>query len=106
MIFIADNSWLTGIVCFGVMIVVGVIAFAATRRWGWKAWPLLLCSALLVPVLAYAAAVAVLYCADRMFGLAGGFVVHTNWLVLIILVPTAIGGGVGSTLHRRPADDR
>jgi len=96
MIFIADNSWLTGVVAFAVLIVVGVVAFLVTRRWGWKGWPLLLCSALFVPILASVAAIAALY----YIGVAGGFVVHANWVLLIILTPTIIGASIGSASRR------
>src|ERR1700750_1525371 len=103
MVFIADNGWLTGIIALGVLIVAGVVAFLVTRRWGLKAWPLLLCSALLLPVLIYAIAIVALYHLDRTFGLAGGFVIHANWLLLIVLMPTIIGASIGSASHRRSA---
>lgn len=45
-----------------------------------------------------------LYFVDRAFGLAGGFVVHANWLILIVLVPTMIGAGIGAASHRRLAN--
>lgn len=64
---------------------------------------MLLCSALLVPVLAYAATLVALYYVDQAFGLAGGFVVHGNWLILIVLMPTIIGAVIGSASHRPPA---
>jgi hypothetical protein len=55
-------------------------------------------------VLAYAATLVALYYVDRAFGLAGGFVVHANWLILIVLMPIIIGAGIGSASHRRPAN--
>jgi len=106
MIFVPDPGWLTCVGAIGILAVVGVLAFLATRRWGWKAWPLLLCSALLVPVLGYAATVIALYYVDMAFGLAGGFVVHLNRLMVIDLVPTAIGAAIGSASRRRRANVR
>ena len=106
MIFIEDNGWLTGIVGFGLLAVAGVNAFFIARRWGWKAWPLLLCSAFIIPVLACAATLVALYFVDRAFGLVGGFVVHANWLILIVLMSTIMGAGIGSATHRRRANGR
>ena len=104
MIFLPDNGWLTGIVGSLVLAVAGIAAFVITQRWGWKAWPLLLGSAFVVPALAYAATLVALYFVDRAFGLAGGFVVHASWLLLIVLVPTMIGAGIGAASHRRLAN--
>jgi len=101
MIFIEDNGWLTGIVGFGVLFVAGVLAFFITQRRGWRAWPLLVCCGLAVPVLAYAATLVALYFVDRAFGLTGGFVVHANLLILIVLMPTMMGAWIGSASHRR-----
>lgn len=104
MIFLPDTGWLTGIVGALCRAVAGIAAFVLTQRWGWKAWPLLLCSAFVVPALVYAATLVALYFVDRAFGLAGGFVVHASWLILIVLVPTVIGAGIGSASHRRRAN--
>jgi len=104
MIFLPDTGWLTGIVGALCRAVAGIAAFVLTQRWGWKAWPLLLCSAFVVPALVYAATLVALYFVDRAFGWAGGFVVHASRLMLIVLVPTMIGAGIGSASYRRRAN--
>jgi len=104
MIFISGDSWLIGTVSAGVLIVVGAIALLVTRRRGWKAWPLLLISVLLVPALGYGATMVALHYIDLKYGLAGGFVVHINILVLIALVPAIVGASVGLASRRRTAD--
>jgi len=104
MIIISNHGWLTHIAASGVLILVGAIAFWLTRSRGWKAWPLLLCNALLVTALGYAATLIALYYIDLTYGLAVGFVVHVKGLVLILLVPTMVGATVGSALRRHPAN--
>jgi len=103
MVFVTDHDWLTYVASTTVLIVVGVVAFFITRRWGRKAWPLLLCSALLVPVLGYAVAAIALYYVDLTLGLAGGFIIHLNRVILIALIPTAIGAAIGAVARKRAA---
>lgn len=103
MIFLAQNSWLSGIVAFGVLLAVGGFAFVATLRRGWKAWPILLASTLLIPVLVFFAVAVVLYYIDVTYGLAGGFVIHANWLILTILAPAFAGAGAGLAMRRYKA---
>jgi hypothetical protein len=103
MIFLARDSWLSEIVAVGVLVAVGGVAFVATLRRGWKAWPILLASTLLLPVVAFFAVAVVLYYIDVTYGLAGGFVIHTNWLILTILVPAVAGAGIGLAMRRHNA---
>jgi hypothetical protein len=103
MVFLSQNSWLTGVVAGGVLIIVGAIAFVATSRWGWKAWPILLLGTLLVPTLLYAAVVATIIYIDQTIGLAGGFVVHANWLILIVFGPAIVGSALGLARRRYKA---
>jgi hypothetical protein len=103
MIFLAHNSLLSGIVAFGVLLAVGGFAFIATLRRGCKAWPILLASALLIPVLVFFAVAVVLYYIDVAYGLAGGFVIHANWLILTILTPAIPGAGAGLAMRRYKA---
>ena len=98
-----QDSWLTNIVSGEVIIVVGSIAFFATRRWGWRAWPILLLCLLLVPLLSYGAVLLPLYYIDLEYGLAGGFVFHLNWLIMMVLGPSIIGSGLGLALRQRRA---
>ena len=103
MVFLSQNSWLTGIVASSMLIIVGTIAFFATRRWGWKAWPILLLGTLLVPMLLYFAVVAAIIYIDQTVGLAGGLVVHVNWFILMVFGPAIVGATLGLARRRRRA---
>ncbi len=101
MVFLAQDSWLSGFVAGGILPIVGAIAFFATRRWSWRAWPVLLIGTLIAPTLFIAMVLFLIYYIDYSYGLAGGFVIHSDWLALTVFGPAVAGSALGLAAHRR-----
>jgi len=104
MILLSQDSWLSNLVSAGILVVLAALAFFSTRRWGWKAWPIILLSTLLVPVVGYALVVVAFYYIDVLYGLAGGFAVHLGWLALMVLGVVTVGSGLGFVARQRRAN--
>lgn len=78
-----------------------VVSAAISFRWGWRAWPALLGSALLTPLF-----ITLLFMAFA-YQHGGGFVIHWNALVLMVGVPSMlVGFGVAILTKRSRTNGR
>lgn len=101
MIIIYPDSWLGNGLIIGIVLAVATVAAVLMMRWSWKAWPLVLLSALAGPLLIFMIAAAVLYQVDMLNHTAGGFAVHLNWLIFVVALPSAlVGAGAGLAVRR------
>ena len=100
MIIVHPDTWLANAVIIGIVFATAAMAAAVTLRWNWRAWPLVLLSALAVPLLVSAMAAVLLYQVDMLKGAAGAFVVHFGPLIFIVGLPSALAG-LGAALAVR-----
>src|SRR5258706_5926525 len=101
MIITYPDSWLGNALIIGIVLAVAAVAAVLTTRWSWKAWPLVLLSALVVPFLILTIAAAVLYQVDMFNDNAGGFAVHLYWPIFFVALPSAfVRMGAGLAVRR------
>ena len=93
------NAWLTAAVLACVILGAAASAAIPTLRWGWKAWPLVLLAALVVPV---GIAVILMVSLPALADLSGvaGYSVHLRPLWLVGFASALLGSGL-ALIRRR-----
>jgi hypothetical protein len=101
MIFDYSNGAFANAMMAGIALATATVAAFLTWRWGWKAWPWVLLSALTMPIVLSAIRTSILYQIAMRDDVAGGFVVHLNLLIFAIGLPSALVGLGAALVFRR-----
>jgi hypothetical protein len=101
-ITIYPHNSLAGFVLIGIAFSTAAVAFLVTRRWKFKALPLVALSGLIMPFAAATIIGAILYVIDVRAGRAGIFFFHVGSLTALLGLPSALIG-FGAALITRQA---